>query len=531
MKKQRNYRQVTNAFGDGSPTWNLAFPRGNLTAAEITAYCPHWLKSIDVIDRFVSNGGKSQTIAAMINEFRDQPNGNTVFHPNSVCRMMQYAMRRSGFDDWSVGKHFEWRCVGEGLWNETSLDVSDFRTPRITHPNGKTKYSCNKDQKIQFSDLVLHVKKHPSGFDALDLTRCVLYAVEHPEESWVFPDDFEKLVNKLGGPTKVFLLHCDRQIFSRRSAGLHNLETSLHTPTTEVIISAQPNKKIMARTRSTMKADHNTATSLKRGCPNEDIVTTLHTGSGRRSERLATKVTVNLYDSDTDHDSTDKDISYDNKTLKVAKKRKLDDSCTDGDFVQPDNATSSDESIPYPISGDEEFTPPPARKDAVARKGRVAAEKALQTIKTIAAANNLKPKVNSTPDIPIDPVLMKTARDHSQRKHIFLKPPVLSRGRLVVDELSVHLYAAPDATDLWKSALSSSRFNGPRRHPPFRELHRLTDPSPLDDSDWAENIRWAKEQEKMFGSKTWTEYDYHLECITEHRRKTMWVSKEAIQYG
>jgi hypothetical protein len=32
----------------------LSFPSGNLTAAEILAYLPHWLKSVDVVDRFVT---------------------------------------------------------------------------------------------------------------------------------------------------------------------------------------------------------------------------------------------------------------------------------------------------------------------------------------------------------------------------------------------------------------------------------------------------------------------------------------------
>jgi hypothetical protein len=126
---------------------------------------------------------------------------------------------------------------------------------------------------------------------------------------------------------------------------------------------------------------------------------------------------------------------------------------------------------------------------------------------------------------------MSLARNFVHRKPILLKPPFLDPGRLIVGGHSVHLYAEIGATDLWASALSSSRFGGPRRHPPFRELYRLTDPSPRDCSDWAENIRWAKEQERVFGSKTWTEYDYHLEQITEHRREILWVSEEAIAYG
>lgn len=58
-------RAANDAFGTESPHWNLEFHRGNATAAEIVAYLPHAMKSIDVIDRFVTNGGKAMVFAAM----------------------------------------------------------------------------------------------------------------------------------------------------------------------------------------------------------------------------------------------------------------------------------------------------------------------------------------------------------------------------------------------------------------------------------------------------------------------------------
>ena len=136
------------------------------------------------------------------------------------------------------------------------------------------------------------------------------------------------------------------------------------------------------------------------------------------------------------------------------------------------------------------------------------------------------------PEVVISPEIMSLARKFSQRHPAFLKPPVLSTDRLRVDASSLYLYAADGCTtfdQMWATALSSTRFNGPRRYAPFRELHRLSDPNFLDCSDWAENIRWAKEQHRVFGSETWTEYDYHLECITQHRRDMLWVSEEAVQ--
>ena len=139
-------------------------------------------------------------------------------------------------------------------------------------------------------------------------------------------------------------------------------------------------------------------------------------------------------------------------------------------------------------------------------------------------------KAGVVPTDLIDPALLKCAAAHvAVRPPPILAPaPVLSRDRPKVDAQSIFLYAAEGCTtieEMWASALSSTRFGGPRTAAPYRELYRLTDPEPWDVSDWAENIRWAKEQHRAFGVTTWTEYDYHLEQITQIRRQTMWVSE------
>ena len=223
-----------NAFGAGCPSWNLAFPTGNLTAVEILTYLPHWLKSIDVVDRFVSHGAKSLQIAAIINEFRILPSGNSL-RPNSVLVMMQYSMRRAGYEDWSVGSHSEYQQ--EIARPEESLDVMGFRTPRLTHPKGIStptpqKVKRNQDvEPVEFRDLALHVKVHPHGDDALDLARCVQYAIEHEDESWLFPTQFSLLVAHLGGPAPVTRAHFDREAFARRNDYSFSPVRSLKTKT------------------------------------------------------------------------------------------------------------------------------------------------------------------------------------------------------------------------------------------------------------------------------------------------------------
>lgn len=210
-----------NAFGVGSPSWNLPFPVGNLTAAEIMTYLPHWLKSIDVVDRFVTNGGRSHTISAIVNEFRILPL-DRVFSNNSAQVMMSYNMRRAGFVGWQVGIHHHYARPDPDM-KESDLNVQDFRCPRETHLKSssgnapKKELKVNQEAKpIDFKDLARFIKKHPKGNDILDLGRCVAYALAHKDEIWLFPTDFELLVNVLGGPATITKEHLDRQIFDRR---------------------------------------------------------------------------------------------------------------------------------------------------------------------------------------------------------------------------------------------------------------------------------------------------------------------------
>ncbi|KAH7562814.1 hypothetical protein BM1_02334 [Bipolaris maydis] len=207
-----------NAFGAGAPSWNLSFPAGNITAAEITAYCPHWLKSIDVVNRFLSHGARTIHIAALLNEFRTFPD-NRVFNTNSTLVMMSYAMRKAGFDGWCVMKHFDFSR--EHFLPESGLSVTHFRTPCMTQPRDETSeeahHAINQEVcPVAFKDLARHVKKHPSGDDALDLARCVQYAIEHPDEVWLFPTDFQRLTTYLGGPATITPNHLDEQVFARR---------------------------------------------------------------------------------------------------------------------------------------------------------------------------------------------------------------------------------------------------------------------------------------------------------------------------
>jgi hypothetical protein len=83
--------------------------------------------------RFITNGGRSATIAVIINEFRILPEEHGgVFQPNSAQKMMSYAMRRAGFEDWKVGTHHTYERPNP-LLEKTDLNVEEFRLPLQTH--------------------------------------------------------------------------------------------------------------------------------------------------------------------------------------------------------------------------------------------------------------------------------------------------------------------------------------------------------------------------------------------------------------
>ncbi|KAF2676939.1 hypothetical protein K458DRAFT_240589, partial [Lentithecium fluviatile CBS 122367] len=175
--------------------------------AELACFLPKWLKSIDVVDRVISNGGTCGTIARMINMYREMGDAPTT--SNSVLRMMMPAMRKRGgeFENWTVGGH-----IIQDAHDPSSLSISRFRIPKETH-----KDRSKSDPSVPFKDLAQNVKVFPQKYDALDLTRCVEYHVqpEHQDEVWNFPDDFEALVKHLGGPTAITKKYQDKEIFNR----------------------------------------------------------------------------------------------------------------------------------------------------------------------------------------------------------------------------------------------------------------------------------------------------------------------------
>lgn len=215
---------------------------------------------------------------------------------------------------------------------------------------------------------------------------------------------------------------------------------------------------------------------------------------------------------------------FDSPYATPSKKRRLShipltltlDSPDDSDFIA-DESELDDEVlvIEDTLHGDVPSLIPRSR--AAARKARQNIQSAFarhqntylaNVPKLIMSSKKLSKTVAPYMAIISRPEIEEVAKHFNSRFPVWLEPSILSANRLKVDSDSIYLYAADGCatlTEMWTSALSSARFRGPRRHAPFCELHRLTDPDPKDQSGWAENICWAKEQFKAFGSETWTE--------------------------
>ncbi|KAJ4287820.1 hypothetical protein N0V90_012524 [Kalmusia sp. IMI 367209] len=426
-------RTFNDAFGERSPHWNLPFPCGNLTAAEIIAYCPHWLKSVDVVDRFITSGAKSNIIAAMINEFRLR-DGN--INNNSVCVMMQYAMRRAGFTNWTVLTH-------HGNMETIDLNVTNFRTPLITHPKiSRNRITENIEaDPIEFRSLARYVKQHPSGYDALDLTRCVSYAIAHPNESWLFPVDFGRLVNeKLGGPQTITHFHLDQQAFERRinnvavtSASRTKLAT---TPKKTRGPTYKGNSMGNTRCSDTFKQKRGFYTFItpqKREKEEIDTTTSIALDSHgsilsidgrRRSGRVAALGTKSLREPDSDTGTPYKDDDIEGPPKK--KRRHSDASSAGSEFVGSDlSDIDSIANFKDNVSDDLFMAEPKRPIRASVQKGRHILKKIVEN-ETPKLNKSLKPSLpiprmhklkQTANDVLVDPALLGLARSWGVHPH------------------------------------------------------------------------------------------------------------------
>ncbi|KAJ5062977.1 hypothetical protein J3E74DRAFT_426803 [Bipolaris maydis] len=523
-----------NAFGAGAPSWNLSFPAGNITAAEITAYCPHWLKSIDVVNRFLSHGARTIHIAALLNEFRTFPD-NRVFNTNSTLVMMSYAMRKAGFDGWCVMKHFDFSR--EHFLPESGLSVTHFRTPCMTQPRDETSeeahHAINQEVcPVAFKDLARHVKKHPSGDDALDLARCVQYAIEHPDEVWLFPTDFQRLTTYLGGPATITPNHLDEQVFARRDG--------VKIPTTKRKRSAA------IKPISKKKQPINQQQTTKQPTRVRRFINVLSKSGPsqprkRGSDHLSTKDTNSAEECEAGHEENE-------PFGQAAKKRKLSRCLSTFNLYVNDDQFLPDETGASEGISSLTFFPPLIIKPTFhpTTVSNLMAYPATPKIPT-SHLDMVRSPVSRT--YVISSLILRPVTSNSQASLLhasyvqpdtittadplpaLLTPPILPTNRLQITTQNLHKYALPpfrSQDDMYTTAFHYKRFGGARQSAPYRELHNLCCLDDNDTGDWAENIRFATEQWLYYGS-IWTEFEGHLEKIRSARLAWVWKSPEAIR--
>lgn len=197
----RAYR-ARSGFGDNAPSKALPFPeRANLTAAELLAFFPNSIARADVIYRMISNGGTRKSIHAIINTHR---NLEVEWSANCCGAAMYKTMQKAGYSMWTIKKHDLWHASRKASWDSNALDVGGLRiVPDVPA------------QSVSFRSLAADVRTMPEGDDALDLTRMVQYCVQNSEDGWVYPKNYEELLDLLGGPAEVREENTDGAVFRR----------------------------------------------------------------------------------------------------------------------------------------------------------------------------------------------------------------------------------------------------------------------------------------------------------------------------
>lgn len=410
MARTNSY--YTGSLGPNAPSRNLAFPKSaNLTAVELLTFLPQYLKSADVVYRFISNGGTRSVLTAIVNTTRDL---DRPWDINRSGWWMCKAMRGAGYNGWTTRTHDRWHAVQQPTWDETKINTAGFRTP------SEIEKSDEMDKPILFANLGIDVRSFPQGGDALDLTRMVQYAMQNPEELWEYPTDYAELL-KIVGASEVKTENTDRQVFKRWADVVPpplSPDLSL-TPkvTTQAPPKAQRKRKSVCRTAS------------------EDPTPQPKKKLGRPKKRICFKLDIESWD-------VEQDLWITNNDKKVVQ---------------------SQEQAPEPYI----------------------------------------------------------------RAPACLIPCTPSSTQSSVDEINFIFRTEGSAYEA--NPYSPYAFYGPRQTRPYRPLHLIGIPDPCDISGWAENLRWAAQQNSSFSSTGWNESPRHMQLLVKHRREQFWVSDEFLE--
>ncbi|KAF2821274.1 hypothetical protein CC86DRAFT_411572 [Ophiobolus disseminans] len=202
-------RKSTSALFSKAPPRTLEFPQDiEITACEILAFLPNWIRCHDVVFRFASNGVANQIVATIVNYFR-RPDDKGDVDANSMCKIMGHTMCVTGYQypgvevvngvkkprphPWTNTRHKKHGTKDTlgSPWSHQDLTFAG-KSPDL---HGSETLVGN----VRFDSLADGLQRWPSvqRGDGLRLTGCVQYAVAHPEENLMFPCDFKALAEKL----------------------------------------------------------------------------------------------------------------------------------------------------------------------------------------------------------------------------------------------------------------------------------------------------------------------------------------------
>lgn len=194
------------------------FPDGNFTLTEIAAFLPQSIKSWDIADRIVWNGAASKDLAIMFNKYRGL---SPKIDINSVYLMFRGQMRKRTEEEHGYKNWKKWIVSAQSdvqkpdNFDPDSISVTGFRRPVIfqNRPNIPA-------NPIPFRDLAKGVAEWPTGYEALDLTRCVAWCADHPEAEFYYPSDYQTVLHQcVGGPLTPNYRHSDAHALARLRSG------------------------------------------------------------------------------------------------------------------------------------------------------------------------------------------------------------------------------------------------------------------------------------------------------------------------
>jgi hypothetical protein len=324
---------------------------------------------------------------------------------------------------------------------------------------------------IPFRHLSVDVRRMPQGDDALDLTRMVRHCVEKPGEPWMYPRDWDALLGVVGGPAAQKKEHTDRESFDRLNK----------------VVAPPPGKGAP----NVLLEAHKREVKTKK-------VHKMETGEGDTARRKH------------------------RKKVKAATSREV--SATPSTSGTPIDHSHLSRETPASASLSMGGTPLPETQQPKKKRGR-----SFNTTKVEDDTSEMlqyeDERASPTPSLRMPAAYVSPPASATRPLREALQPSPAHDA--LVDAAFLR-----DGQIGETDSYSAYAFGGPRHTPPYRLLNRIEQPDPDDVSGWAENLRWAFEQNTLFRfpqrPDVWNESLEHMRKIVESRREQEWVSEELL---